>query len=558
MKTFKNLWGILAGIAGILLFATSCEKSPDITEDPEMQIQEQEMDFGSNEFEGPLPAATVPLKTYFSSGLNNKSSHEETSSSTLTPSIEATLRPGESHTETVTGTIDGAPSLGDVMFIMDLTGSMGGELNNAKANSINIMNAIRNLIPNTNFGLSSHMDYPAYYSGCGYGTTYGNSGVDYPYMLDASLSDDLSAVETGLNSLSLGAGVDGPENYTRPLWELSNDPATGWRAGSKKIAIAWLDNIPHDCNVFGLIDINTVTTGPDPGRNAIANDDDDLVFVETLEQMRDNEIALITLYSGTSSTSFNLWAAASELTGGRAYQINTNGTIPGGGDLAESLAGLIAEDLNTINRLRIAVCDEAYSSWLTGVGPEAYFNIELDSPVSRDYDVSIIVPEGTEPGTYEFDLCLIGDGAEYARTSVTITVPDEQLTVALDIHPTSCPNPLPLRRNGVIPVSISGSADFDVQDIDISSVTLEGVSALRYAFEDVSTPYFISSEEPLDQNDCHTLGADGIMDLSLKFDSRQLVSALGTLESGQVLILTIIGKLKNGNEFSGQDIVFIP
>ena len=100
---------------------------------------------------------------------------------TLTPTtLTAILKPGESVAEHKIGYVPGAPPVGELMFVLDLTGSMGGELANAKANSINIMNAIAGVIPNTRFGVISHMDYTGYYGGCGYSRRYGSESYgDY-------------------------------------------------------------------------------------------------------------------------------------------------------------------------------------------------------------------------------------------------------------------------------------------------------------------------------------------------------------------------------------------
>lgn len=554
MKNSKTLtWGLVCG--GFLFLITSCEKPPV---DEQQEFNQIQINGNENFFEGPLPEATVKFEDYSSIEKNFNKLVEEESSSTLTGSIEATLRPEESHIQTLTGTINGGPSVGDMMFVMDLTGSMGGELSNAKVNSVNIMNAIRGLIPNTNFGLISHMDYNSYYSSCGYSDSYGGSG-DYPYMLDNSLTENIYDVQTGLTSLLLGYGSDGPESYTRALWELANDSNIGWRSGSKRVAIAWLDNIPHDCNVYELIGGN-FSTGVSPGRDGIANNEDDIDFNDALLELSSNNISLITLYSGDyyyPSEYFQLWTAASEMTGGRAYQINSDGTIPGGTDIATYLAELIAEDLNTIEELTIEVCDPAYEAWFTNLDPAAYYNLTLDEPISKDYEVTITAPAGTLPGVYEFELCLVGDGAVYATTDVTINVPEDNMEVSLDVHPTSCPNPIGLNNRGLTPVSISGSEDFNVEDIDVSSIYLEGVSATFHSFEDVSTPYSLSSVEELDENDCHTLGADGIMDLSLKFDSQELLSAIGPVDKGDVILITLTGQLLDGSDFRASDIITI-
>ena len=61
--------------------------------------------------------------------------------------------------------------------------------------------------------------------------------------------------------------------------------------------------------------------------------------------------------------------------------------------------------------------------------------------------------------------------------------------MAVDIKPQSCPNPLNVKKKGVLPIAILGTEDFDVTEIDPASVELEYISPLRWALEDVATPY---------------------------------------------------------------------
>jgi hypothetical protein len=542
MKTLKNSLMLLLAFGTIV----GCQQLEEEKATGAIHQKGLEVDINANKFSGELPNSFVPLKNYAS---NSRVAGEGTSS--LEESIDVVLRPGQTYSQTLKAKISGNPSKGDVMFILDLTGSMGGVLNTAKANSINIMNALRGLIPDTNFGAISHMDYPGFFSSCGYSATYGFFG-DYPYRLDANITSNLSIVASGINGMVLGSGADGPENYTRPLWELSNDKSINWRSGSKKIAIFWLDNIPHDCNVYSLLGLSG-STGVDPGRDAIANTTDDLEFVKTLEEMKDNNITLITFFSGgTSSNAFKLWEKASELTGGNAFPFSSSNP-----DVADFIAEIIAGNLGKINSLSLATCDIAYSDWLSSTVPSAYSNIDLSDPFEGDFDVTINVPLGTLPGVYEFDLCLIGDGAEYAQTRVKVTVPEDSAYVGLDIHPGSCPNPLQTGRRGVTPVAVLGSEAFDVADVDISTIRLEGVRPNRSAFEDVSTPFPIAEGKfDLDPY-CHTLGADGFVDLVLHFDTQAIVAAIGPKAIGELVVLKLKGKLKDGTDFEGEDIMII-
>lgn len=140
-------------------------------------------------------------------------------------------------------------------------------------------------------------------------------------------------------------------------------------------------------------------------------------------------------------------------------------------------------------------------------------------------------------------------------TKEWIEAPEPQdIEVSLDIHPTSCPNPLNVGKNGVLPVAILGTEDFDASQVDPASVQLEGISPLRWAIEDVTTPY---EGELADELSCTTEEADGYDDLTLKFDAQEVAAALGEVGDGDVLVLTLTGQLWDGTPITGEDVVII-
>ena len=156
--------------------------------------------------------------------------------------------------------------------------------------------------------------------------------------------------------------------------------------------------------------------------------------------------------------------------------------------------------------------------------------------------------------------------------------------VAFDIKPGSCPNPLNVKTHGretytedkddydlmgakenpgqsdkpegpkaVLPVAIVGTEEFDVADIDPTSVMLEGVPAVRWGLEDVATPLHEQAQEC----ECNTLGPDGIIDLTLKFDRAAIIAALGEVYDRDTIPLTITGELYGGTPIEGTDCVWI-
>lgn len=130
----------------------------------------------------------------------------------------------------------------------------------------------------------------------------------------------------------------------------------------------------------------------------------------------------------------------------------------------------------------------------------------------------------------------------------------EDRKVAVDIKPQSCPNPLNVNSKGVLPVAILGSADLDVLDIELVSLTLVGIAPIRVTFEDVATPFVGDKNNCLD---CTTEGPDGFLDLSLKFDMQQIVNAIGPVQDGDCLALPLDGELDDGTPFTGEDVIII-
>ena len=139
--------------------------------------------------------------------------------------------------------------------------------------------------------------------------------------------------------------------------------------------------------------------------------------------------------------------------------------------------------------------------------------------------------------------------------------------VYFDIKPGSCPNPINLKSQGVLPAAICGTADFDVKTIDPATVRLVRLDAagdvigevapIRWNFEDVATPF--TGQVPCG---CHGLMADGFMDMTLKFRTQAVATTLKLSEvAGQTVPLLIRGNLmvtqpgQPGLPFEGKDCV---
>lgn len=190
-----------------------------------------------------------------------------------------------------------------------------------------------------------------------------------------------------------------------------------------------------------------------------------------------------------------------------------------------------------------------------------------DPPIEWQADFETVLL-GRQLGNGSWDVCTWGGLEETPREDPILCTTWALLTlqkaapspsVPVDILPQSCPNPLNVDARGVLPVAILGKGTFDVTQVDPASVELEGVAPLRWALEDVATPFepFIGKE---DAYDCTEQGPDGYLDLTLKYEAQELIAALGEVSDGDVLVLHLTGNLKDkfgGTPFQGEDVVVI-
>ena len=135
-------------------------------------------------------------------------------------------------------------------------------------------------------------------------------------------------------------------------------------------------------------------------------------------------------------------------------------------------------------------------------------------------------------------------------------VPEPAIVIVpVDIKPQLCPNPLNVKSKGVLSVAILGTEIFDVKEIDPNSLEILGISSLRSSFEDVAAPV---TEEALPEDClCSAEGPDGFMDMALKFDTQAIIGAIGPVEDGEYIILTLTGSLWDGTPIEGTDCVWV-
>jgi hypothetical protein len=362
--------------------------------------------------------------------------------------IEVTVYPGQTTNNSLSMTLPALPPAADVLFSFDVTGSMGGVIDTAKTNAISLMSALEATGVSFHFGVTSFGDYPATYISCGYSNydaysggviPYGGSGIDYPgytndypYQLNLAMTTNQTAVTAAISGLALTPGMDGPEAYTRALYESYADTNVAWRSGAKQILVNFGDSVPHDCNLnVGIPGTGgaVASTGGDPGRDGIMGTSDDLVLLDVLHGMASNHVVL--LAARVSSYAFEdyyfpYWTNWTTITGGKAFQSTNTSLIK---DLMHEITNSLA--ITCVSNLHPVFEPPDFSSWLIST-PTNYARI--CSGDIRVFNLALTPPLGTPAGDYSFTVHVVDDKeVAYVDKVVLIHVaPPVALPVALN------------------------------------------------------------------------------------------------------------------------------
>ena len=121
----------------------------------------------------------------------------------------------------------------DLCFVVDTTGSMGDDIDNAKDNMTEILSHLSEKTTDYRVAIIDYRDFSS--------RTY--DSADYPYRVQLDFTSDNSTIQSAINRLSLGYGGDEEETVYSGLMAAAN---LEWRPDAKKVIIILGDAPPLD------------------------------------------------------------------------------------------------------------------------------------------------------------------------------------------------------------------------------------------------------------------------------------------------------------------------
>ncbi|UCH83712.1 MAG: hypothetical protein JSW50_14880 [Candidatus Latescibacterota bacterium] len=358
-------------------------------------------------------------------------------------------------------------------------------------------------------------------------------GISFGLQTEGS-KDQYSVIEVNGKRLTTSAG--GPDDGSPKPGALITVGGLGDSPSNPEDAYALPRNLLSDDEYYDLAPFLT------PG--------DSQIRVKTSSAARDENIFFAGFYSTRSKTT-------------PLAQAPTGPALAGAGAVA--LAAGVGFDEIALNaessETRVGDTSEIRAMVYDGGEPVAGIDVQLQI-ISGPHAgvVSEAKTDATGAATFLYRgqntgrdllIAVIGDeSGAVAGSNVLIHSWIETASGAyIDVSPGVCPSTVELGLQDLITVALVGTEEFDVEDVDITSLYLGNAAPTRVQYRDVSRP------GPGGDCSCSDEGGDGLEDMLLQFKIQDLLPDPAGVADGETRRVTLTGAFKTGASFEATNCV---
>ena len=170
--------------------------------------------------------------------------------------VDVTIVPGDDVTVDITATVtknSSTKSPLDIVFLTDLSGSYRDDLPVLRDLVPKIVSSVRDIQPNSQFGLASFIDKPA--TGLG-------GRRDYVYQTEQAITKTRADFQKAMDGLKIGNGWDVPEAQLEGLMQVAlREKEVGYRKNSRKVVVLSTDAEYHEAGDGKKAGIKTANNG---------------------------------------------------------------------------------------------------------------------------------------------------------------------------------------------------------------------------------------------------------------------------------------------------------
>ncbi|WP_455137196.1 S8 family serine peptidase [Thermophilibacter sp.] len=291
--------------------------------------------------------------------------------------VESALRTrDESVSRVVTNT---ATNGLDLCFVVDTTGSMGDDIENARQNMEQILASLAERTENYRVALVDYRDF----------SSRTHDGDDYPCRVELNFTNDTAAITRAINDLDLGYGGDDEETVYSGLMQAVN---LGWRDDAKKVIIVLGDAAPLDPEpVTGYTYGDVLAALYNGGIGIDYTSSDERVLGEPDESL----INVFSIGADASSDAMDFFEGISSSTGGTSADLSSSSEV----------SDAITASIDQIEVEAGVTAELDFGSDMAGARVDLY--AASGDPASDGGETSAAMPEA---GTYLFSFTTDGTG----------------------------------------------------------------------------------------------------------------------------------------------------
>lgn len=287
----------------------------------------------------------------------------------------------------------------DVCFLVDTTGSMNDDIENAKDNMVQILDALGDQTSDYRVALVDYRDFD-HRSG---------DSSDYPAKIQLNFTDDPDEITTAIDDLTLGHGGDTKETvYSGFALALTLD----WRSGATKAIIVLGDAPPLDPEPETGYTYESVVQAL---YNAEISIDPDWSDERVLGDADDSLIQIYTIGTSASSDAIDFFSEISEATGGQFTDVED----------ASGVSDAIVDSIEQIEVEPRQTATAAFGKEFSGETVEFYYDGEYQFSVTLN-SVGLYDLENMRLGEYDWRITRL-----QRRGSMEISQGDDQAQITV-------------------------------------------------------------------------------------------------------------------------------
>ncbi len=314
--------------------------------------------------------------------------------------VDVTLVPGDNVTFDITAKVTKKSSTKlplDLVFLSDLSGSYGDDLPVLQDLVPKLVSSVRDIQPNSQFGLASYIDKPK--------DPFGGP-KDFVYRMESAITKSRTDFQKAMDDLKIGYGNDVPEAQLEALMQLAlREKEIGFRKKSRRVVVLSTDANYHKAGDGKKAGIKTPNNGDTvlDGKPAGTGED-----YPSIDQVRDalQEAGIVPIFAVTGNQVRNYKKLVDKLGFGTVERLSRD---------SSNLVKVVTEGLEEVFSDLTIVPQSDEFGYIKSIKPTTYENVRPGQ--SRTFEVKLGITDLDASQKDRLALEVLG----YGETKVNVT-----------------------------------------------------------------------------------------------------------------------------------------